>query len=61
MREIQEYLGMEAPQAIYNWQRGKALPSVDHLIGLSKLFGVPVDEILVVKDKLSSKGNVSDK
>lgn len=50
VREIQAFLGLEAPQAIYGWQRGKALPSVDHLICLSKLFGVSVDEILVLKD-----------
>ena len=48
MREVQAYLGLDAPQAVYAWQREESLPSVDHLIGLSKLFGVPVDEILAV-------------
>lgn len=49
VREVQDYLGLDAPQAVYAWQRGESLPSVDHLIGLSKLFGVPVDELLVIK------------
>ena len=41
--------GFATPQAIYKWQRGTALPSVDNLVLLSAVFGVPVDEILVLE------------
>lgn len=51
VREIQVCLGLNAPQAVYNWQRGKSLPSIDLLILLSKIFGVPMEEILVIKNK----------
>ena len=47
--EIQHFLGLSDPQAIYQWQRGITLPSVDHLCALSKLLRVTIDEILILK------------
>lgn len=47
VREIQTALGLTAPQAIYKWQRGESLPSVDNLLALSILFGVSMDDILI--------------
>ncbi len=47
VRELQRYFGFEEPQAIYKWQQGKSLPSVDNLLALSCLFGVSMNEILV--------------
>lgn len=47
VRDLQRYFGFEEPQAIYKWQRGQSLPSVDNLYALSSLFGVPMNEILV--------------
>ena len=41
--------GFDAPQAIYKWQEGKTTPTVDNLIALGKLFGVPVESIIAVK------------
>lgn len=34
-------------QAIYKWQRGESLPSIDNLVALAALFNCGVDEILV--------------
>lgn len=34
-------------QAIYKWQRGESLPSVDNLVALASLFNCKVDQILV--------------
>lgn len=31
VRDLQAYFGFEEPQAIYKWQQGKSLPSVDNL------------------------------
>ena len=47
VRALQRYFGFENPQAIYKWQYGQSLPSVDNLYALSALFGVPMNEILV--------------
>lgn len=46
--DVQKYLGLANPQAIYHWQRGTSLPTVDHLCALSHLFDVPMNEILVL-------------
>ena len=47
VRDLQEYFGFEEPQAIYRWQYGKTLPSVDNLYALSAILGVPMESILV--------------
>ena len=31
VRDLQAYFGFDEPQAIYKWQRGKSLPTVDNL------------------------------
>ena len=48
VRELQGLLGFATPQAIYKWQRGDSLPTVDNLVALSAIFSVPVDCILSV-------------
>ena len=45
--DVQRFFGFEAPQAVYKWQKGQSLPSVDNLIALSDLLEVPLDELLV--------------
>ena len=35
VRELQEAFGFETPQAIYKWQHGTALPTIDNLVILS--------------------------
>ena len=47
VRDLQRYFGFEEPQAIYKWQRGLSLPSVDNLYALSALLVVSMNEILV--------------
>ena len=47
VQDIQEYFGFDQPQAIYRWQRGETLPTVDNLYALSSLLGTPIKEILV--------------
>ena len=48
--EVQYFLGISNPQAIYQWQKGISLLSVDHLCALSHLFDVPMNDILVLAD-----------
>ena len=48
--DLQYFLGLASPQAIYYWQRGVNLPTVDHLYALSRLFKVSMDDILVPQE-----------
>lgn len=48
VKELQMVFGFGTPQAIYKWQHGAALPTVDNLVVLSKIFDVAIDDILVV-------------
>ena len=36
VRDLQAYFGFEEPQAIYKWQQGKSLPSVDAFCGTQR-------------------------
>ena len=47
VRDLQNWFGFEEPQAIYKWQKGKSLPTVDNLYALGILLDVPMEEILV--------------
>ena len=51
VKDLQEYLGFEEPQAIYKWQRGENLFSIDHLFALAKLFDVTIEEILIMREE----------
>ncbi|MCI8625125.1 MAG: helix-turn-helix transcriptional regulator [Lachnospiraceae bacterium] len=48
VKELQIIFGFETPQAIYKWQHGTALPSIDNLVILSVIFKVTIEEILVL-------------
>ena len=52
VKDIQEYLYLSCPQPIYRWIQGKILPSVDHLLMLSELFGVHMEDLLVKKQRI---------
>ena len=47
VRELQRQLGLCSAQAIYRWQRGETLPSLDNMVILSRLFRASIEEILV--------------
>ena len=47
VRDLQAFFGFEEPQAIYRWQYGKTLPSVDNLYALSAILEVPMERILI--------------
>ena len=48
VRDIQDVMGFENPQAIYKWLSGKSLPSLDNFIILSKVLHTSIEDILVV-------------
>ena len=49
VRDMQNIFGFATPQAIYKWQHGTAIPSIDNLVVLAAVFHVHVDEILVIE------------
>jgi len=51
VQDVQNYFGFEYPQAVYKWQQGKSLPSVDNLLALSRLLRVPMEDLLVYEDQ----------
>lgn len=48
VRDLQNIFGFATPQAIYKWQHGTALPSIDNMVVLAAVFDVTIDRILVV-------------
>lgn len=48
VRDLQDIFGFTTPQAIYKWQHGTAMPTIDNLVVLSVVFGVSIDEIIVI-------------
>ena len=47
--DVQQFFGFDSPQAIYLWQQGKSIPTTDHLLALSHLFSVTMNDILVTR------------
>ena len=47
VKDLQKFFGFDEPQAIYKWQKGKSLPTVDNLFALSLILQTPMNEIIV--------------
>lgn len=50
VKDLQDIFGFGTPQAIYKWQHGTALPTIDNLVVLAAVLGVKVDDVLVMTD-----------
>lgn len=50
VKDLQDIFGFTTPQAIYKWQHGTALPTVDNLVVLAMVFHVRLEDILVVEE-----------
>ena len=46
VERLAELLGLCSVQAVYKWQRGDCMPTVDNLVVLSGIFEVPIDSIV---------------
>lgn len=55
VKDLQNIFGFGTPQAIYKWQNGTALPTVDNLVVLAAVFGCRIDDILVVNTDVVRK------
>lgn len=49
--DIRDYLGLESEQAIYKWQRGDSLPTLDNLIAFAKMCNTTMDDIIQVIER----------
>ncbi|MBQ9211436.1 MAG: helix-turn-helix transcriptional regulator [Clostridia bacterium] len=47
VQDLQNVFGFSTPQAIYKWQRGSAMPTLDNLVVLAAVFGTTLDAIIV--------------
>lgn len=56
VREVQEAMELESPQAVYKWLNGKALPSTENLLILSEMLRMPMEQILVLDRSKVSEG-----
>ena len=55
VKDLQDVFGFATPQAIYKWQHGTALPTIDNLVVLASVLGVRIDDILIVAGVQISK------
>ena len=58
VRDIQEVFGFVTPQAIYKWQHGTALPTIDNLVVLAAILQVQIDDILVTDEDVAAESEM---
>ena len=51
VRDIQQAVGFNTPQAVYKWLHGAYLPQIDNLIILASLLNVTLDDLIVCNKK----------
>ncbi len=51
VRDLQDVFGFASPQAIYKWQNGISMPTVDNLIVLSAVLNVKIEDIVVLNNR----------
>lgn len=59
VKDLQNIFGFSTPQAIYKWQRGTAMPTIDNLVVLAAVFNITVDDILVYQPQFQMPDTVS--
>ena len=47
VQDLQSIFGFSSPQAIYKWQRGEAMPTIDNLVILASVFDTTMDAIVI--------------
>ena len=53
VKDLQDVFGFNTPQAIYKWQSGRALPTIDNLVVLASVLNVPMDSIVATVERES--------
>lgn len=55
VKDVQEYLQLSCPQPVYRWFKGKVMPSLDHLLMLSRILKVHMEDLLVVEESVQEQ------
>ena len=55
VRDLQNVFGFGTPQAIYKWQHGTAMPTIDNLVVFADVLQVRIDDILVVDRNVQAR------
>lgn len=55
VRDLQNVFGFGTPQAIYKWQHGTAMPTIDNLVVLADVLQVRIDDILVIDRNVQAR------
>lgn len=53
VKDVQQYLELGSVQSIYHWLNGLSMPTIDNLYALSKLFQMPIDDMIY-----GNRGNI---
>ena len=51
VKNLQAIFGFATPQAIYKWQQGTVIPTIDNLVALASIFQVHLEDILAIDDE----------
>lgn len=49
VKDLQIIFGFRTPQAIYKWQQGLCMPSIDNLVVLADILHIHMDDIIIKK------------
>lgn len=55
VKDLAQIFGFATPQAIYKWQHGTAMPTLDNLVVLAAVFGVAMDDIVVIDTDVNAQ------
>lgn len=53
VKDLQAVFGFTTPQAVYKWQRGEALPTLDNMTVLSRVLDVSIEEIIAYEKEVT--------
>lgn len=51
VRELAESMGFSGTYAVYKWQYGLCLPTLDNLVVLGAVLGVGIDKIIIIGEE----------
>ena len=49
VKDVAENLGFASTYPVYKWINGQNMPTLDNLVALADVIGVPITDLLVIK------------
>lgn len=47
--QVAEFMGFTSPQAVYKWERGDCMPTLDNIFALSRVFDTTIDILITAR------------